>query len=157
MKTTSKISNSTLSNIRVFCFHLLCCLLSLQNVLAWTYLPRSWILLSLMSFFFFFFPLITSFSCKDLICLTFIIFLLCSCGSVITGCLRAHLAINQVALIEQKLVQKPSHWSDHFASFGKFFSSETAHKLVAYAKSQDYFGNSQSPFWLQAKWCLQPG
>lgn len=54
-KTTSKISNSTLSNIRVFCFHLLCCLLSLQNVLAWTYLPRSGILLSLLNSTFFFF------------------------------------------------------------------------------------------------------
>lgn len=30
-------------------------------------------------------------------------------------CLRAHLTINQIVLIEQKLVQKPSHWSDLFS------------------------------------------
>jgi len=31
----------------------------------------------------------------------------------------------------------------------KCYSSEIAHKLLVYVKSQGYFGDSQSPFWLQ--------
>lgn len=58
VKIASKISYSSLSNIRVFCFHFLCCLLPpLQNVLPRTprtYLPCSWILLSLLILFLFF-------------------------------------------------------------------------------------------------------